>query len=103
MYVTYAPSNWVANGNVYDSNNPDFRWDGTDYTTLSGWQTASGQDANSITDVVQFVDANNGDFHLHANDTVAEGAGVDISSIISHDFDGDTRDANTLTAGADVP
>ena len=100
--VTYAPSNWVANGNVFDANGA-WKWNGTKYTTLSGWQTASGEDANSSVGDPNFVDEANADLHLHASDTAATGAGVDISSITDHDYDDDARDANTITAGADVP
>ena len=100
--VTYAPSNWVANGNVYDANG-DWIWNGTTYTTLASWQSNSGQDANSVTGYPSFVDDANGDLHLDPNDTVAQGGGVDISGETDHDYDGDTRDANTKTAGADVP
>ncbi|KKK42778.1 hypothetical protein LCGC14_3169500, partial [marine sediment metagenome] len=39
--VTYAPSNWVANGNIYDANG-DWKWNGTRSTSLASWQSASG-------------------------------------------------------------
>ena len=64
---------------------------------------ASGGDANSSTGVPLFVDDANGDLHLDPNDTLAQGAGVDISGIIDYGLDGDTRDSSTKTAGADVP
>ena len=100
--VTYAPSNFVANGNLYDDSG-DYVWDGNDLATLAAWQTATGEDANSSEGDPNFIDDANGDFHLDPSDTIAEGAGVDISSIVDHDIDGDTRDGNTVTAGADVP
>ncbi len=100
--LKYTPSNWVANGNVYDASGA-WSWGGTTYTTLNTWQTASGEDADSKTGDPLFVDAANGDFHLALNDTVATGDGVDVSSITDHDIDGDTRSASTITAGADVP
>ncbi len=64
---------------------------------------ATGEDANSSEGDPSFIDAANGDLHLDPNDTVAQGKGVDISSITDHDIDGDTRDSSTKTAGADVP
>jgi hypothetical protein len=103
--VSYAPTGWVANGNVYDPN-AAFRWDETQHwvtISFSEWQTQTGQDANSTLGEPLFVDDANYDFHLDPNDTVARGKGVDISGITDHDYDGDTRDANTKTAGADVP
>ncbi len=38
-----------------------------------------------------FVDDANGDLHLDANDMVAQGGGVDISSITGHDIDGEVE------------
>ena len=102
IYVNHAPTSFVANGNLYDANGA-WRWDGNKYLTLGDWQSASGEDANSSTGVPLFVDAANGDLHLDPNDTVAQGKGVDISGITDHDYDGDTRDSSTKTAGADVP
>ena len=103
--VSYAPTGWVANGNVYD---PDavFRWDETQHwvtISFSEWKTETGQDANSTLDEPLFVDDANYDYHLDPNDTVAQGKGVDISGIVDYDYDGDTRDSSTKTAGADVP
>jgi len=102
VYMGFAPDNWIADGNVYDSNGR-FRWDGKNCDTLADWQRATGQDANSTVGQPRFVDAANCDLHLDANDTVARGAGVDLSGITDHDYDGDQRHANTKTAGADVP
>ncbi len=49
-----------------------------------------------------FVDKANGDFHIHPNDTLVEGAGVDITDITTADIDGDERTAGTPWPGADV-
>lgn len=50
--------------------------------------------AHSVTGTVQFVDATNNDYHLDASDTVARGAGVNLtSSGITTDIDGETRPA----------
>ena len=100
--LTYAPSNFVANGNLYDDDG-EYVWDGNNLATLAAWRTATGQDANSSEGDPDFIDAANGDLHLDPNDTVAVGASVDISGITDHDIDSDMRDANTKTAGADVP
>ena len=48
--------------------------------------------ANSVTGSVTFVDATNNDYHLSTSDTVARGAGVNLtSSGITDDIDGDAR------------
>lgn len=50
--------------------------------------------AHSVTGTVQFKDAANKDFHLAAADTVARGAGVNLTaSGITTDIDGETRPA----------
>ena len=99
--VINEPNRWVANGNIYDPVGL-YVWDSSEITTFADWQTATGQDANSKTDTPIFVDASNGDLHLDPSDNTAEGAGVDITSITTVDFDGDARSATTPWAGADV-
>ena len=97
----YEPNGWVANGNIYDADG-NYLWYTTWCGTLSEWQTASGQDANSQEGDPLFVDAANGDLHIHPNDTLVEGAGVDITSITTVDIDGDARSSSTPWPGADV-
>ena len=98
--VVNEPNRWVANGNLYDDDG-NYVWAGVSYSTLSDWQTATGQDANSTTGDPQFVDDANADFHIHPDDTLVEGKGVDITGITTVDFDGDARDPNTPWPGAD--
>ncbi len=101
--VSYAPTNFIANGNIYNPSVP-FRWNTTDHwvtISFAAWQTATGQDANSTLGDPVFVDAPN-DLHIDPNDTLVEGAGVDITSITTVDFDGDERTAETPWPGADV-
>ena len=100
---SYAPANWVANGNVYDGRHPSFVWNGDNITSLADWQAATGQDADSRSGRPKFVNAANGDLHLDPEDTVAQGFGVDITSITKHDFDGQPRSASRPVAGADAP
>ncbi len=101
--VSHDPNGWIANGNIYDDDG-SFNWDPDLGATLTfaEWQTASGQDANSKEGDPLFVNAANGDFHIHPNDTLVEGAGVDITSITTVDFDGDARSSSTPWPGADV-
>ena len=98
----YAPTNWVANGNVYDGDYPSFKWNNANVATLGAWQTVTGQDAGSKAGKPNFVAPAAGDLHLDPNDTVARGFGVDITDITTWDFDGDARDPGNPTAGADV-
>ena len=102
--VSYAPTGFVADGNVYDPS-ANFRWNETRHwitIPFSQWKTVTGQDANSRTGNPVFVNPVAGDLHLDPSDTVARGAGVDITGITLVDFDGDLRSAVSPTAGADV-
>ena len=104
IYVKYAPTGWDASGNVFNPGSK-YTWDGSDTAGFAAWQAATGQDANSIEGIPAFLapDPNGvGDLHLDPFDTVAVGAGVNITSIIDFDLDGDSRSAVPPTAGADV-
>ena len=102
MRLTYAPSNWIANGNIYDPQGR-YYWNNASLgTSFASWRSASGQDAGSKTGTPTFVDIPSGDLHLDPNDTVARGFGVDITDITGWDIDGDPRDPFSPTAGADV-
>lgn len=61
---------------------------------------------NAVTGTVTFVDAANDDYHLASSDTVANGAGADLSSDslypFSVDIDGDTITAWSIGADAQV-
>jgi hypothetical protein len=90
-YNNFYPVN-PTNGNVG-------YWNTAATPTLANWQTASGQDANSITKQVFFVSAtdlhltgsSNGDFDL---------IGTPIAGI-TDDIDGDLRNANFPYMGCD--
>ena len=103
--VAYAPTNFIACGNLYD---PDarFRWDETKHwikMTFDEWQRATGQDADSKLGVPRLADVASGDLHLLPDDTLAAGLGADITHLIAHDFDGDPRSSARPVCGADVP
>lgn len=79
-----------------------------DVANLAAWQTAVGQDANSISGYdPQYINptgtSSTVDLHIHAtNPTVIEGAGLLIGSV-TDDFDGQTRSGLTPTdIGADA-
>jgi hypothetical protein len=69
-------------------------FNGLDQTTLANWQTATGQDANSISVNPNFVSPNgsaaSGDLHIQSGSPVL-GMGTPVASI-TNDFDNDPRD-----------
>jgi hypothetical protein len=73
-------------------------------TTLANWQTATGQDANSISADPQYLDPNGnastGDLHIRGTSPCV-GAGLTIAGI-TDDFDGDPR-LDPPAIGADEP
>ena len=101
----YAPTRFVADGNVYDPK-AAFRWNDPKHwqsVPFAAWRAATGQDRNSRPAVPAFVDLAAGDLHLKKADTAARGRGVDITRITNHDIDGHPRSAIRPTAGADAP
>ena len=62
-------------------------WNGTPYSTLATWRTASGGDANSISSSPHYTSTT--DLHLFSSSQCIN-AGVAISGYI-YDFDGETR------------
>ena len=83
-------SGWQADGNAYS---PGAGWniDGMTYTNLTDWQSATGQDTNSNVCSANFVDASQFDFHLSADDACAIDSGVDVSTVLTGDIDGELR------------
>jgi hypothetical protein len=71
----------------------------TAYPTLANWQTATTQDAQSLSMDPLFVSATN--LHVGAGSPVV-GVGTAIAGI-TDDFDGDTRPASNPAIGADEP
>lgn len=71
----------------------------SDRLTLTDWQAATGQDANSIAIAPVFF--SNTDLHLvSAQNLCLDGAGTPLA-VVTTDFDGEARDANTPDIGAD--
>ena len=74
---------------------------GTPHATLVSWQAASGLDANSRSFPLAFQNAGVGDLHLAASsDGDPRLAGQPGTGILA-DFDGETRNADNPTIGAD--
>jgi len=103
--VNYAPNDFVADGNLYDTN-ASFRWNEPKHwlhIPFMDWKSTTGQDANSRAGESAFVDTSSGDLHLLDSGTIARSMGVDITPIIQVDFDAQPRDAMHPVTGADVP
>ncbi|MGE5314245.1 MAG: FlgD immunoglobulin-like domain containing protein [Acidobacteriota bacterium] len=76
-------------------------YDTTKTAALAAWQTASGQDAKSVSGSPQFVSAS--DLHINTKASpasAASDAGTPIA-MVTKDIDGDTRNATTPDMGAD--
>jgi hypothetical protein len=71
---------------------------GADQTTLSAWQTATGDDANSLNVDPKFV--SNTDLHINTAYNNVGDKGIFIPSVTT-DIDGDTRSVTTPDIGAD--
>jgi hypothetical protein len=93
---TAGATGFVSDYNHYFTNQSTFyfRWtDASAKTTLAAWQTASGQDAHSLSaSDPLFVNAAS-DYHLQAGSPCIN-AGADLRATVPLDYDGTTRDAN---------
>jgi hypothetical protein len=103
-YAVYI-SNTTAT--TFEMNYNDYYADGTggvfgyysgDVADLAAWQTASGQDANSISGDPGFI--GNDDLHIKPFINTLDGQGLYFASV-PDDIDGDTRNATTPDIGAD--
>ncbi|QYJ69223.1 Ig-like domain-containing protein [Flavobacterium litorale] len=83
----------------YTGNNPTFANDSGYQTTLSGWQSASGKDTNSINESPVFVSAS--DLHLDpSNNDSFNNLGTPLADVVK-DIDGQLRNTTTPDMGAD--
>lgn len=93
-------SNILMDYNVYYTANDTIFINlvGPSYTSLSSWQSASGQDAHSVFVKPNFSKLS--DLHLQPNNSQIVGAGVPLPSVVN-DIDGDLRNATHPDIGAD--
>src|SRR5436190_665489 len=77
-------------------------WDSTIYTSLSSFQSATGQEAHGLQADPQWVNAAAGDFHLTAGSPAIDSADSGASGQPSADIDGNVRvdDPSTTDTGA---
>jgi len=69
-------ANWSADYNCYYNNGGavEFSLNGSTYTTISDWRTATGDEANSIVTTPDLNDPGNGDFTLGGSSNAAGAA-----------------------------
>ncbi|MFC2136827.1 LamG-like jellyroll fold domain-containing protein, partial [Bacteroidota bacterium] len=72
--------------------------DGSDYSTLSEWQTFTNQDANSLSIEPRYISEN--DAHMQSFSIYLDGAGQPLGDV-PNDIDGELRDPSTPDIGAD--
>jgi subtilisin-like proprotein convertase family protein len=101
------PTGLSANYNLLYANGTGnvFGYYNADITSIGAWQSATGQDFNSINANPNYNGPTNSppDLHIHAtNPTPIESAGTDIAGI-TDDYDGQTRaDYTPVDIGADA-
>jgi len=71
-------------------------WNGTTYSTLSAFQSATGKDVNSQSADPQYYTSTD----LHIKNTSLKGAGEPVAGVTT-DIDGETRNPTTPDIGAD--
>lgn len=70
---------------IYETSDLSLTWQGTEYTTLASWRTATSQDANSVNSDPLFSDAGGANYTLQTNspgiDTGVTLAGVTVDAV----------------------
>jgi len=103
-YLMSGTAGAITNANYNNLNGGSSKfshWDGTNYSSLPLFQTASGTDANSVSTPVTFTDAANGDLHLSGtSDGDLTLIGTPLAAV-TDDIDGDLRNPATPYMGAD--
>lgn len=98
--VYFFPTSGLPNvldyNDYYSSGSVLGEWQGDPQADLMSWQTASGQDANSLSTNPFYIS----DTDLHSEQPQLDGAGIAISGITT-DIDGEMRDISTPDIGAD--
>ncbi len=99
----YAPSQTITQMDhnvLYTNGSVLARWGGTDYSSLSNLQSASGMNLNSVSKMPDFENPND-DLHLVACSIGDEELkGIPVAGITT-DYDGQIRDALSPYIGAD--
>lgn len=86
----------VDHNNLFTTGSYLGKWSGTDYSSFSGWKSATGKDSNSVN--IDPGYASNLD--LHVSNIGINGKALPYSAV-TVDIDGDTRDSIKPDIGAD--
>ncbi|NWG27626.1 MAG: T9SS type A sorting domain-containing protein [Ignavibacteriaceae bacterium] len=100
-YAVYTPNTTTfqfIDYNDYWTTGSVIGYFGADIATLNDWKTATGQDANSISDDPHYLSET--DLHINPSFSTVCDIGVPIASVTT-DIDGDIRSATTPDIGAD--
>jgi hypothetical protein len=75
--ATAEPTTWKLDYNLFHNGGgaKSYHWDGTQYATMSAYQTATGQDGRSLAANPLFVNENQRDFRLRLNSPARDGGG----------------------------
>ena len=73
--------------NDFYSSSPKYYWDGNSYSTLAGFESASGQ-SNNISGNPLFINLGLKDFHLRSNSSAVDSG---VNAGLFEDFEGKTR------------
>ena len=87
--TTYPVTHLTADHNVYDPTG-EFSWNDGPRMSLTGWHSATGEDAGSLLCDPQMKDPDTGDFHLLVSDTCALDQGLEPAPV-ALDIDGQPR------------
>jgi len=82
-----SADNYSDYNNLYSTGTNLAQWDGTDYSSFSSFQSNSGTNANSYNEILTF----NSISDLHIQKITVPLNGVDLSSVVAEDIDGDIR------------
>lgn len=99
----YAYRNWGGSPSGMDNNNYESsgtylnaNW-GTDYSSLSAWQSGTSRDPNGLNVDPDYVSSTD----LHVRETDLNEAGMPLNHLVTTDIDGVTRDSLLPDIGAD--
>jgi len=97
VFINRAVYQYAADHNDLYTTGENLGYFSTEISNLSDWQTATGQDANSISENPQYIGSN--DLHMLPNSPVANLGGTGTG--IRMDIDGELRDRQNPDIGAD--
>ena len=89
-----SSSNNTFDYNLYYGSSCQWIWNDTTYSTFSSYKSASGQDANSLTDDPKLVDPTNRDLHIRFDSPCINAADPSLDYSSQTDIDTEPRQMN---------